>query len=122
MPPALLDDRQAGLAPRLQSAAEVEDVGMLRAFGRWPPAKSACERTSSTTAPVSLISRVAPSVSSDDPEAPRITIGHTSIAPDTKAIAIRTMFSVTKSTGRRPVAQSGDYRIVAPFAIVDRQT
>src|SRR5690606_8621434 len=38
--------------------------GMLRAFGRCPAANSAGERTSSTTAPESLISRVARSVSS----------------------------------------------------------
>jgi len=85
----------AGSSPiRLSSSAS----GMFRAFGRWPAAKSADARTSSTTAPVSLISLVAPRVSSAGPPARPMIIGHSSIAPEAKAIAIRKMFSVMKST------------------------
>src|SRR5690606_38086228 len=91
------------------------DSGMLRALGRWPAANSAAGRTSTMTAPVSLIRRVAPSVSTVGPALPRMTSGHSSIAPETSAMAMRTMFSTMNCTGgpeRSDVPADMTYKLV----------
>jgi hypothetical protein len=72
--------------------------GMLRAPATWPAAYSAGSLTSTTTAFSRLISSTAWAVLTAPARVPRVTSGHTSMPPETKATRMRNQLSMMNFT------------------------